>query len=436
MTQRTRWPRAGSTLGSRGLPIARVARLARLAITAGLAVCAVLVLAALMLSPGRRTRLRRWAVRTAWAVRNAGAWPAGSGSGRRSGTTGAADDADLAENAENARRIDELFAGFTRGALPGCAVAVAEDGRVAFARGYGLADLARRTPITPRTVFDIASTSKQFTAACVLLLAQRGRLSLADDVRRYVPELPPYTAKVTLDELLHHTGGLPDYVELLAASGRSYQELTTDADALDVLAAQPAPLFAPGTQYKYSDSGYFLLSLVVQRVTGASLRDFAAANLFAPLGMRDTQYLNDLSRLPPGRAAAYSLAPGGGFQIDQSNWQQTGDGAVNTTVLDLAKWDANFASAAVGGRRLIAALLTPGTLADGSPLPSAYGGGLMLDTYRGLQQIHHAGSWCGYRSELLRLPERRLAVATLCNTSTADPTALSQQVADVYLESE
>jgi CubicO group peptidase (beta-lactamase class C family) len=434
MTLRTRWPRAGSTLG----PGRTTAVNAVNAVIACLAVFAVLALAALMLSPGRRTRLRRWAARTAWAVRNAGAWPAGSGSRHsgRSDPAGAAGDADPAEDAENARRVDELFAGFTRGAVPGCAVAVAQDGKVAFARGYGLADLARRTPITPRTVFDIASTSKQFTAACVLLLAQRGRLSLADDVRRYVPELPPYTARITLDELLHHTGGLPDYVELLAASGRRYQELTTDADALAVLAAQPAPLFAPGTEYKYSDTGYFLLSLVVQRVTGRTLRDFAAENFFGPLGMRDTAFLDDLSRLPPGRATAYSPAPGGGFQIDQSNWQQTGDGAVNTTVLDLVRWDANFESAAVGGRRLIAALLTPGTLADGSPLPSAYGGGLMLDTYRGLQQVHHAGSWCGYRSELLRLPERRLAVATLCNTSAADPTALSQQVADVYLDPE
>jgi CubicO group peptidase (beta-lactamase class C family) len=407
--------------GMRGRPPATIATIATIALIA------VTTVAAALLAPGGPGRLRRWAARTAWAVRNAAAWPAAAGSRHDDNAGQAIHDGDTG-------RIDELFAGFARGAGPGCAVAVVDGGRVVFAHGYGFADLERRTPITPRTVFDIASTSKQFTAACVLLLAQRGRLSLGDDVRRYVPELPPYTAHVTLDELIHQTSGLPDYIELLAAAGRRYQEVTTDADALAVLAAQPSPLFAPGTQYKYSDSGYFLLSLVVQRVTGESLRDFAAENLFAPLGMRDTQYLNDLSRPPAWRATAYSPAPGGGFQIDQSNWQQTGDGAVNTTVLDLAKWDANFASAAVGGRPLIAALLTPGTLADGSPLPSPYAGGLMLDTYRGLQEVHHAGSWCGYRSELMRLPERRLAVITLCNTSAADPTALSQQVADVYLD--
>jgi CubicO group peptidase (beta-lactamase class C family) len=333
-----------------------------------------------------------------------------------------------------AAQVDALFARFAAAPGPGCAVAVVDRGRVVFARGYGLADLDRRVRITPDTVFDIASTSKQFTAASILLLVERGRLALDDDVRKYLPELPRPAggAVITLRHLLYHTSGLPDYIELLTRSGKGMADVTTDADAMAVLAAHPALEFAPGSAFHYSDSGYFLLSQVVRRATGESLRDFAAGNLFAPLGMRDTEFLDDETHASPRRAVAYSPAPGGGFRRDESAWNQTGDGAVNTTVLDLARWDENFSTGAVGGRRLIDDLLTPGTLDDGHPLP--YAGGLNLDQYRGLRRIRHAGSWVGYSAELMRLPERRLSVITLCNLGSANPTSLCQQVADVFLE--
>jgi CubicO group peptidase (beta-lactamase class C family) len=352
----------------------------------------------------------------------------GAGAGGRGRTTAATVTA----------QIDALFAevaGEHAGAgAPGCAMAVVDHGKVVLARGYGLADLAQRLPITPRTVFDIASTSKQFTAASVLLLAERGRLSLGDDVRKYVPELPRYPASVTLGELIHNTGGLPDYIDLLEKSGRRYDEFTGDADALAVLAHQPDLLFKPGTAFKYSDSGYFLLSLVVRRVTGLSLRQFAAANLFGPLHMTDTQYVDDLHHPIPRRATGYSPA-GSGFRIDQSNWQQTGDGAVNSTVLDLAKWAASFDTGALGsiaGKRLPADLLALGTLADGTTLP--YAGGLVLDKLHGEPRVRHAGNWCGYRAELMRFPDRHLAVITLCNLGSANPTSLCEKVAELYLD--
>ncbi len=330
-------------------------------------------------------------------------------------------------------RIDALFARFAQGISPGCAVAVVEGGRVTFARGYGYANLERRVPIDPRTVFDIASTSKQFTAACILLLAQRGRLSLDDDVRRYVPELPapPDGAVVTLRHLLYHTSGLPDYIELLSQSGKHLLDETGDADALGVLAAHPALEFRPGSNFHYSDSGYFLLSLVVKRATGQTLRQFAATNLFAPLGMRDSEFLDDERHAAPRRAAAYA-ADGDGFRRDESNWNQVGDGAVNTTVLDLARWDDNFYTGAVGGKRLIDALMTPGTLDNGHPL--SYAGGLTLDEYRGRRRVRHAGNWVGYSAELMRFPDRRLSVITLCNLGSANPTNLCTQVADLYLD--
>jgi len=327
--------------------------------------------------------------------------------------------------------VDELFARFTAGLSPGCALAVVERGRVVLARGYGFADLGRRLPITPRTCFDIASTSKQFTAASVLLLAERGRLSLDDDVRKYVPELPRHDTVITLRHLLHHTSGLPNYIDLLARSGKSYEEVTTDDDALAALADAPQLQFPPGTAFRYNDSGYFLLSLVVKRVTGSTLREFAAENLFAPLGMTDTRIVDDLTHEVPGRAVPYAR-DGGAFQTVASAWEQTGDGGVNSTVLDLARWDANFYTGAVGGKPLRAAMTTPGSLANGSPLP--YGGGLFLDRFRGHRRVRHPGSWRGFCSELMRLPGRRLSVITLCNAGDADPATLSEQVADLYLE--
>jgi CubicO group peptidase (beta-lactamase class C family) len=337
-----------------------------------------------------------------------------------------------------AARAGELFASFNRGLSPGCALAVVDNGQVALARGYGFADLARRQPITPRTVFDVASVSKQFTAACVLLLAERGRLRLDDDVRRYVPELPRFDAggdappaRITLDHLLHHTSGLPSYIDLLVRSGRRYEEVTGDDEALAALAGVRQTLFRPGTAFRYSDTGYFLLSLVIKRVTGQSLRQFAADNLFTPLGMTDTRILDDPAQRVPGRAVAYTRAPGGGFQPEQANWEQTGDGGVNTTVLDLAKWDANFYSGAVGGKALVAAMTTPGTDAAGRPLP--YGGGLFLDRFHGLRRDRHPGSWRGWCAELMRLPEQHLAVITLCNLDDADPTALAEDMAEAAL---
>jgi CubicO group peptidase (beta-lactamase class C family) len=346
--------------------------------------------------------------------------------------------------AEIKAEVDRLFRPFASGVSPGCALAVVTDGRVALARGYGFADLARRLPITPRTVFDIASTSKQFTAASVLLLAARGRLSLDDDVRKYLPELPRHDAVITLRHLLHHTSGLPNYIDLLVKAGKRYDEVTTDDDALAALAAAPQLEFLPGTAYRYNDSGYFLLSLVVKRVSGLSLRRFAAENLFAPLGMTDTRIVDDEGLDVPRRAVPYSRAAGGGFQPEESRWEQTGDGGVNTTVLDLAKWAASFdapAAGAAGSARAarsqavvaaMAAMLAPGRLADGTPLN--YAGGLFLDRFRGQRRVRHPGSWRGFSAELMRLPDRRLSVVILCNRDDADPAALSEQVAELYLE--
>lgn len=330
-------------------------------------------------------------------------------------------------------RVDQLFAAWDRPDSPGCALGVIRDGRLIYARGYGMANLEHAIPITPQTVFDIGSTSKQFTAASILLLEQQGKLSLDDDIRRFVPEIPEYDRPITIRHLLHHTSGLRDYLTLMALAGIHFDGVTTEEDALRLIARQKGLNFTPGEEYLYSNSGYFLLSIIVKRASGKSLREFAEEHIFRPLGMRSTHFHDDHTRIVPRRATGYAPAPGGGFRIHMSQFEQTGDGALMTTIEDLARWDANFYEPQVGGPELIQRLLTPGRLANGEML--RYAGGLVRDTYRGLTMIHHGGSWAGYRAEFLRFPEQRFSVICLCNLSAINPTVLARRVADLYLAS-
>ncbi|HEV8253877.1 MAG TPA: serine hydrolase domain-containing protein [Vicinamibacteria bacterium] len=328
--------------------------------------------------------------------------------------------------------IDRVFTDLDRPDSPGCALAVVRDGRAAYERGYGMANLEHRVAITPHTVFDIGSTSKQFTAAAVHLLAAEGRLSLDDDVRRWVPELPAYdTGRITVRHLLHHTSGIRDYLELMDLTGVRFEDVSTDEDALSLLSRQKAANFAPGAEYLYSNSGFFLLSIVVKRASGRSLRDFAAERIFAPLGMRETHFHDDHAMVVPNRATGYERGEGASFKIDMSNFEQTGDGGVYTTVEDLLRWDGNFYEPVVGGPRLLEGLLRPGTLRDGQPLK--YASGLSVDAYRGLKTVSHGGSWAGYRAELLRFPDERLSVICLCNVSDARPSRRAREVAGLFL---
>lgn len=329
-------------------------------------------------------------------------------------------------------KIDALFQEFDGSDSPGCALGVFRDGKVAYARGYGMANLELGVANSPQTVFDIGSTSKQFSAFAIQLLARDGKLSLDDDIRKWVPEIPSYGKIVTIRHLLHHTGGLRDYIELMSLQGVMTEDLTGDADVLDIMSLQKAPNFAPGEEYVYCNTGYFLLSVIVKRASGKSLRDFAAERIFAPLGMSHTQFNDSHTRIIPGRATGYSKAKDGGFGIDMSDWEQTGDGSVLTTIEDLQRWDQNFYDPKVGDTKLLEAMLTTGVLNSGKKLD--YASALRVATYRGLPAVSHGGSWAGYRAQLVRFPEQKFSVACLCNNGgTANPSRLAHQVAEVYL---
>jgi CubicO group peptidase (beta-lactamase class C family) len=333
-------------------------------------------------------------------------------------------------------RVDSLFAEWDRADSPGCALGIIEDGQLIHKRGYGMATLEHDVPITSRTVFRIASTSKQFTATCIALLVEQGRIALDDDIRKYLPELSEYGYPITIRHLVHHTSGLRDYIELMELAGMHDQDFYTDDEVLEMLARQKALNFAPGEEYLYSNTGYYLLGVIVRRASGQSLRAFAEENVFRPLGMANTHFHDDHTEIVPQRATGYSpnAEKGkGGYRIDETTLDIVGDGSVFTTVEDLSLWDRNFYRNRLGQGRdaLIQQILTPGTLNNGDPLNYAFG--LVIGDYKGLRMISHSGGFVGFRAEMIRFPEQKLSVICLANLSTIEPTRLARQVADIYL---
>jgi len=340
--------------------------------------------------------------------------------------------AKAADEQQASKRVDEVFVDLTKPGSPGCALAAARDGKLLYAKGYGLANIEENVPITPQTVFDIGSTSKQFAAASILLLEKQGKLSINDDVRKYIPELPNYGKTITILNLLNHTSGLRDYLTLFELAGVNTDNVTTDDDALNLIVRQKALNFDPGTEWLYSNTGFFLLSIIVKRVSGKTLREFAAENIFGPLQMSATTYRDDHTQLVPNRALAYDAKEkSAGFSLNVSYFEQTGDGAVHTSVVDLLKWDENFYTAQVGGKEFLAELQEPGKLNDGKVL--TYAKGLSVGKYRGLQTVSHGGSWGGYRADLLRFPEQHFSVVCLCNLGSARPSSRAVKVAEIYL---
>lgn len=250
-------------------------------------------------------------------------------------------------------QVDKLFAAWNKTTSPGCALSVMKDGRIIYKRGYGMADLDHDVVITPSSVFHVASMSKQFTATLILLLAQEGKLSLDDEARKYIPELPDFGDRITIRHLIHHTSGLRDQWDLLGLAGWRYSlDLITDEDVLSVMARQKDLNFRPGDRYLYCNTGYTLLAQIVKRVIGRSLRDFTAARIFEPLGMKNTHFRDDHAEIVKGMAYGY-VPSFDTFKLSITNFDTVGATSLLTTVEDLALWDENFYNPRVGGRQLI-----------------------------------------------------------------------------------
>ena len=336
---------------------------------------------------------------------------------------------------EMAEQVDKVFAKWDHADSPGCALGVYRDGQTVYKRGYGMEDLNEDVHITPGTVFHVASMSKQFTAASIVLLAQQGKLSLDDDVRKYIPELPDFGQKITIRNLVHHTSGLRDQWNLLELAGWRYsRDLITNEDVMSVMTRQKELNFKPGERHVYCNTGYTLMGLIVKRVSGLSLREFTTKNIFEPLGMTRTHFRDDHAEIIKHDAVGYEQEPGKPFEISITNFDTVGATSLHTTVEDLQRWDENFYHPKVGGDAFVRQMLERGKLNNGEQLDYAFG--LVLEKYKGLPTVGHGGADAGFRSDMTRFPEQHFSVAVLCNSAETFPGALAQQVADLVLAKE
>lgn len=333
---------------------------------------------------------------------------------------------------QKAQKIDALFDKWSKPDTPGCALDVVKDGATIYQHNYGLADVEHLVPITGSTVFHIGSVSKQFTAFAIYLLAKEGKLSLDDDIRKYLPELHDFGKTITIRHLLHHTSGLRDQWQLLELSSWRADDVITQQDVLNMVWRQRELNFTPGDQFMYSNTGYTLLGLIVERVAGMSLRQFTDERIFKPLGMDHTHFHEHYGDLVPNRAYSYDRRPDETYSYVALSYSTVGPSSLFTTVGDLARWDENFYSGRIGGKDLLAQMQQKGRVNSGRDID--YASGLEIGQYRGLKTIYHNGGDAGFRAEILRLPEVHFSVTTLCNASDAPLPA--REVSAILLSSD
>lgn len=328
-------------------------------------------------------------------------------------------------------RIDALFASVSTSDSPGCAVSVRRGGAAVHEAAYGMASLELQVPNKAETVFHAGSVAKQFTALTVLMLEAEGKLALSDSIRKYVPELPAWAQPVTLRHLLQHTGGVRDADELLWMAGGKDDARITGELVMDLLLRQRALNFPPGSQMLYSNTGYTLLGMAVARISGEPLPAVIQRRIFAPLGMTQSRIRDDYSSVIPNRATGYRRDGRPSWHLGVYLSDVVGGGSLFTTVGDLQRWQANFASGTVGGAALLQLLATEGRLAGGDG--TGWGMGLQLGTYRGHAAIGHEGRDFGYQADVVRFPEQDLSIVVLCNGRDLDAFTFSRKIADLYL---
>ena len=332
-------------------------------------------------------------------------------------------------------QVDELFAEWDGETSPGGVVGIFMDGRIIYSKGYGVANLDYDIPITPQSVLRIGSISKQFVAMCIAILAEQGKLSFDDDIRTYLPEMPDYGNQITIRHLLHHTSGIREYLALVNLIGKPEGSVFgyTTRELVELLSRQQKLNFEPGSQFSYTNSGYFLLAEIVTRVSGMKASAFAQENIFEPLSMTQTRFYDDPNAIIRNQAFGYSPKRDGGYRLDILRSDVIGDLGVITTVEDFLHWDNNFYENKLGARTkdLITMMFTRGRTSNEEEL--SYAMGLEFDSYRGLKTMGHGGSAVGYVAEFLQFPEQRFSVVILSNLSSFRPGRLARQVADLYL---
>ena len=332
---------------------------------------------------------------------------------------------------ELANRIDDVFRQYDKPGSPGCSLAVVRDGKVVYKHGYGYANLEYDIPISPSTVFHVASVSKQFTAFAITLLASEGRLKLDDDIRKYLPEVPDFGKTITIKHLIYHTSGLRDQWELLAMAGWRLDDVITREHILKIIRNEKELNFEPGAEHLYCNSGYTLLAVIVERVSGQSFRQFTTDRIFKPLGMANTHFHDDHKMIVKNRAYSYQPEKAGGFKLSALNYANAGATSLFTTAEDMTRWALNFEDMKLGGKAVIDQMHEQGILNSGKKIDYAFG--LAIGKYKGLSVVEHSGGDAGYRSHIMRFPEQRFSVIVLSNLSTTNPGGLARKVADLVI---
>lgn len=329
------------------------------------------------------------------------------------------------------RQVDQVFQTFNNVETPGVTIGFIKDGQLQFSKSYGMADLEHQIPISDSSVFSLASVSKQFTVLALLLLEERGHLSLDDDIRKYLPEMKDYVSTITIKMLANHTSGIRGHLSLLGLVGFVPDNVITASVVHDMIYRQQALNFPPGSQFSYSNSGYFLMAEIVEKVSGQSFATFMQQEIFQPLGMNDSFVMDDFHRIVENRAPSY-LLEGENYVNSPANYSYYGSTNLYTTLKDLSKWTLNFEQAKVGSKAIFDKMNTLGKLNNGETF--GYALGQFRDDFNGLTHLSHSGGDAGYRAFLGRFPEHRAAVLLLSNNGTVYAEGKALEAADLFLK--
>lgn len=333
---------------------------------------------------------------------------------------------------EKISATDQLFKKWDTENSPGATIGIIHHNKLIYSKGYGLANLEHAIPNRATTAFNVASNSKQFTAACISLLILQNKIRLAQTLSSFFPNLPSYAKNITIQHLLHHTSGLRDFSQITYLSGLRPDDFYTDIDILKWISAQQKLNFSPGKKHLYANSNYWLLGQIVQKVSGMTLAAFAKQELFLPLKMVNTQFYHDNTQIVKNRASGYSPSRSGGYRHIYSMLEHTGDGGIYTTVEDLKKWDDEFYKRKILKDDFWKLMLTQGELNNGEII--SYANALIMDTHKGLKTIDHGGRAPGYKSNIIRFPDQEFTVIILSNLSTIDPDHIGYAIADIFLK--
>jgi CubicO group peptidase (beta-lactamase class C family) len=331
-------------------------------------------------------------------------------------------------------KVDSIFAIYNNGHTPGAAVAILKNGEVIFKKGYGMANLEYEIPITPSSIFHIASVSKQFATFSIVLLAQEGKLSLDDEVRKYLPRVPDFGTPITIKQLMHHTSGLRDQWQLLAISGTRIDDVIKQEHVMKLLEKQEDLNFKPGDRHLYCNTGYTVLAEIVKEVSGQSLREFADERIFKPLGMDRTHFHDNYEEVVKERAYSYKKVDEYKFINSILSYSIVGATSLFSTVEDNAKWLKNFWTGEVGGKEAIDQMFELGVLNSGDTIN--YGLGLSIDNYKNKKRIGHGGADAGYRTYSVIFPEENLGIVVYGNVADFSSAKMAMAVADLFIQEE